>query len=232
MKILTVPPLSALDTSLTPNEAISQVVGMASPWIDLCSPDPLIADISRQILMLEVAYAAFCGISYLIIPGPKLHHGGLDSEGLLYYARTVQEVLSAGPYIHVHIWIRIVDNPDFDSSEMGDLAPFAREQFLTRNDECSLKLDLFGTWDAWEVIRTTCKHHSRLFVGMQIYSQTPCFHHVSLINIQPCLFQSIFHRSKFNRGGFRNPFTYSQSMPPHLSKIKRATQCCLKHIKL
>lgn len=165
-KIVTVPPLSAVDTSLTPNEAISQVVGMTSPWIDLCSPDPLIADISRQILMLEVAYAAFCGISYLIIPSPKLHHGGLHSEGLLYYARAVQEALSLGPYIQIHIWLRIVDNPDADSSEMGDLAPFAREEYLTSNDERSAKLDLFGTWDAWEVIRTTCRHHSRLFVGM------------------------------------------------------------------
>jgi protein arginine N-methyltransferase 5 len=116
--------------------------------------------------MLEVAYAAFCGISYLVIPGPKLHHGSLHSEGLIYYSRAVQEALSIGPYIQVHIWMRMVDNPDLDTDEMGDLAPFAREEYLMGPEDRSAKLDLFGTWDAWEVIRTACKYHSRLFVGM------------------------------------------------------------------
>lgn len=164
-KVVTIPPLSPVDTPLTPNEAISQVVGVTSPWIDLCSPDPLIADISRQVLMLEVAYAAFCGVSYLIIPGPKLHHGALHSEGLIYYARAVQESLNLGPYMQIHIWMRMVDNPDLETDEMGDLAPFAREEYLLDGNDRSQKIDLFGTWDAWEVIRTVCKYHSRLFIG-------------------------------------------------------------------
>lgn len=164
-KVLTVPPLSSVDTPLTPHEAISQVVGVTSSWIDLCSPDPLIADISRQVLMLEVAYAAFCGISYLIIPGPKLHHGALHSEGLVYYARAIQEALNVAPYMQIHIWMRMVDNPDLETDEMGDLAPFAREEYLADADDRSAKIDLFGTWDAWEVIRTVCKYHTRLFIG-------------------------------------------------------------------
>lgn len=165
-KPLRIPPLSAVDTPLTPNESISQLVGVTSTWIDLCSPDPLIADISRQILMLEVAYAAFCGISYLIIPGPRLHHGNLHSEGLVYYAKAVQEALNIGPYIQIHIWLRMVDNPDLETDEMGDLAPFAREEFLMGSDEeQTKKVDPFGTWDAWEVIRRICKYHTRLFVG-------------------------------------------------------------------
>jgi type II protein arginine methyltransferase len=163
-KALTIPPLTPEDTPLTPNDAISQVVGITSSWIDLCSPDPLIADISRQVLMLEIAYAAFCGISCLIIPGPKLQHGGLHSEGVIYYARAVQEALNIAPYIQFHIWLKMVDNPELETSEMGDLAPFTRSEFLEPEDRPA-KLDLFGTWDAWEIIRTTCKHHSRLLVG-------------------------------------------------------------------
>lgn len=164
-KAVTVPPLTPADTPLTPNETISQVVGITSSWIDLCSPDPLIAEISRQVLMLEVAYAAFCGISYLIIPGPKLQHGGLHSEGLIYYARAIQEALSIAPYIQFHIWLKMIDNPELESTEMGDLAPFARSEFLETSDDGPARIDLFGTWDAWEIIRTTCKHHSRLLVG-------------------------------------------------------------------
>jgi len=160
-----VPQLGPADTSLTPNEAMSQLMGVTSSWIDLCSPDPLIADISRQVFMLEVAYAAFYGIGYLFVPGPKLHHNGMHSEGVIYYARAIQDAINLGPYIQFHIWLNMVDNQDLESDEMGDLAPFAREEFFYNNGMEPPKIDLFGTWDAWDAIRRTCKYHSRLFVG-------------------------------------------------------------------
>jgi protein arginine N-methyltransferase 5 len=166
---LVMPQLGPADTHLTPNEAMSQLVGVTSSWIDLCSPDPLIADLSRQVFMLEVAYAAFCGIGYLLIPGPKLHHKGMHSDGVMYYARAIQDALSLGPYIQFHIWLDMVDNQDLELDEMGDLAPLAREEFFDTEIE-QPKIDLFGTWDAWDAIRRTCKYHSRLFVGKKIIS--------------------------------------------------------------
>lgn len=163
---LTIPQLTPSDTHLTPNEAMSQVVGVTSPWIDMCSPDPLIADISRQILMLEVSYAAFCGVGYLLIPGPKLHHGDMHSEGVVYYARAIQDALGLGAYIQFHIWLRTTDNPNIEMDTIGDLGPLARKEFLrVPNAEPSLKSDSFGTWDAWDLIRRTCKYHARLVVG-------------------------------------------------------------------
>ncbi|KAJ5945864.1 hypothetical protein N7454_002703 [Penicillium verhagenii] len=170
---LTIPPLSKLDSTLTPNDATSQLVGVTSSWIDLCSPDPLIADLSRQVLMLEVAYAAFCGIGYLLVPGPKLHHGSLHSEGVVYYARAIQDALNLGSYIQFHIWLPMVDNPELELDTMGDLAPLAREDFLQSDDGVLPKLDLFGTWDAWDLIRKTCKFHARLFVGLSMPKQLP-----------------------------------------------------------
>jgi len=173
---LVVPPLSKLDSTLTPNDATSQIVGVISSWIDMCSPDPLIADLSRQVFMLEVAYAAFCGIGYLLVPGPKLHHGGIHSEGVVYYARAIQDALSLGPYIQFHIWLRMVDNPELEVDIMGDLAPLAREEYLLPEDGVLPKVDLFGTWDAWDLIRKTCKYHSRLLVGkyrhLHFYGET------------------------------------------------------------
>lgn len=170
IKSLIIPPLSTLDTHLTPNEAISQLIGVTSSWIDLCSPDPLIADLSRQVLMLEVAYAAFCGIGYLLIPGPKLHHGSRTSEGLIYYARAILDALNAGPYIQFHLWFKMTDTPDLEVDEMGDLAPLTREEFtdVGSDDEPGPTVDPFGTWDAWDIIRRTCNYHSRLFVGENI----------------------------------------------------------------
>ncbi|KAJ5098419.1 hypothetical protein N7532_005420 [Penicillium argentinense] len=170
---LTVPPLSKLDSHLTPNDATSQIVGVTSSWIDLCSPDPLIADLSRQVLLLEVAYAAFCGIGYLLVPGPKLHHGGLHSEGVVYYARAIQEALNLGPYIQFHIWLRMTDNPDLEVDTMGDLAPLAREEYLQPDEGFTPKTDLFGTWDAWDLIRKTSKYHTRLLVALSMPKQLP-----------------------------------------------------------
>ncbi|CAG8125686.1 unnamed protein product [Penicillium salamii] len=170
---LVVPSLSKADSYLTPNDATSQLVGVTSSWIDLCSPDPLIADLSRQVLMLEVAYAAFCGIGYLLIPGPKLHHGALHSEGVIYYARAVQDALNLGPYIQFHIWLQMVDNPETEVDTMGDLAPLARADFLEPGDGTPLEVDLFGTWDAWDAIRKTCKYHTRLFVALSMPKQLP-----------------------------------------------------------
>lgn len=162
----TISQLTTSDTDLIPNEAMSQVVGVTSPWIDLCSPDPLIADISRQVLMLEVSYAAFCGIGYLLVPGPRLHHGNVPSEGLVYYARAIQDAINIGPYIQFHIWLRTMDNPDLEVDEIGDLAPLARNEYIqpSGHQPC-LKADPFGTWEAWDLIRRICKYHARLFVG-------------------------------------------------------------------
>ncbi|PGH26969.1 hypothetical protein AJ80_01353 [Polytolypa hystricis UAMH7299] len=170
-----IPPLTPEDTHLTPNEATGQVIGMTSTWIDLCSPDPLIADISRQVLVLEIAYAAFVGISYVMVSGPRLHHGGLHAQGLMYYARAIQEVMTLGPYISVHIWLRMVDSPDLEVTEMGDLAPFARMEYMgdSENNGSAPKLDIFGTWDAWDVIRKLCKYQSRLFVALSLPKYLP-----------------------------------------------------------
>ncbi|KAL4802313.1 PRMT5 arginine-N-methyltransferase-domain-containing protein [Aspergillus unguis] len=170
---LVVPQLGPSDTHLTPNEAMSQLVGVTSSWIDMCSPDPLIADISRQVFMLEVAYAAFCGIGYVLVPGPKLHHKGMHSDGVIYYARAIQDAINLGPYIQFHIWLNMVDSQELELDEMGNLAPLAREEFF---DEVSIetpRTDLFGTWDAWDAIRRTCKYHSRLFVALTLPKHLP-----------------------------------------------------------
>ncbi|KAJ5558484.1 hypothetical protein N7461_002456 [Penicillium sp. DV-2018c] len=170
---LVVPSLSTADSYLTPNDATSQLVGVTSSWIDLCSPDPLIADLSRQVLMLEVAYAAFCGIGYLLIPGPKLHHGALHSEGVIYYARAVQDALSLGPYIQFHIWLQMVDNPAAEVDTIGDLAPLARAEYSQSDEGAQANIDPFGTWEAWNSIRKTCKYHTRLFVALSLPKQLP-----------------------------------------------------------
>jgi type II protein arginine methyltransferase len=163
---LVVPPLSAVDTDLSPDESMSQVIAVTSPWIDLCSPDPLVADVSRQVLMLEIAYAAFCGISYVLITGPKLHRQNQQQTGLMQYSRAIQEVLAIGSYMQIKIWLPMIDHPENETAEMGDLGPFARPEYVRDSqEEDSPPLNLFGTWDAWNIIRSFCRYHARLCVG-------------------------------------------------------------------
>ena len=166
MRPLAIPPLSPVDTPLTPDESVSQIVGVSSTWTDLCSPDPLIAAVSEDVLKLEIAYAAFCGISYVLIPGPRLRRSSIHDGSLARYARAMLEALSAGPYIQIQIWMRIIDHPDNIVEQIGDLALFARPHLVGDEAETQPQtLDLFGTWAAWDFIRSICKYHSRLCVG-------------------------------------------------------------------
>jgi protein arginine N-methyltransferase 5 len=61
----------------------------------------------------------------------------------------------------------MVDNPEAVVDTMGDLVPFARAEYLEPDEGALPKVDPFGTWDAWDAIRKTCKYHTRLFVGKQ-----------------------------------------------------------------
>jgi len=140
------------------------LIAYSSPWIDLCSPDPLIANISRQVLNIEIAYASFCGVGNIIIPGPRSYSSGSTiNDGLIQYARAIQEALTIGSYVQMALHI-----PMYGSEEAkdltGDLRPFARNM-ESEKAKSSKEIDLFETWDAWNLIRTVCKYNSRLSVG-------------------------------------------------------------------
>jgi protein arginine N-methyltransferase 5 len=162
-----IPPLTPVDTPLTPGDTVSQIIAYSSSWIDLCSSDPLIANISRQVLNIEVAYASFCGVGNIVISGPRTHGTeAADSDGLARYARAIQEALMIGSYIQIAIQIPMYGYEEVKDMT-GDLAPLARGYGASgkakenENEETAL----FGTWDAWNLIRSVCKYNSRLSVG-------------------------------------------------------------------
>ena len=157
--------LSPADTPLTPDETTSQIIATASSWVDLASPDPVIADISRQVLKLELSYAAFCGITYVLIPGPRSHNQ-VETGGIVQYARAILDGLAQGPYMQLYIWLSMIDSSEGQANRIGDLAPFAREHHQD-NVPSANGVDVFGTWAAWDTIRSVCKYSPRLYIGKQ-----------------------------------------------------------------
>ncbi|KIW11913.1 hypothetical protein PV08_09186 [Exophiala spinifera] len=170
---IVIPPLTPADTPLTPGDTISQIIGVTSSWIDLSSPDPIIADVSRQVLRLELAYAAFCGVTYVVIPGPRLRGQGAVDSGIAEFARAIVDGISQGPYMQLYIWFPLIDNADDQEDEMGDLAPFARQRFSDPDDSKPKRLDVFGSWEAWDMIRSICKYPSRLCVALSLPKLLP-----------------------------------------------------------
>lgn len=197
LPIPTIPSLSPADTTLSPGDIVPHLLAVVSPWLDLCSPDPVIYGVSRQVLQLEVGYAAFCGIGNIILPTPKLHHGKLHGEGAAQYAYAVQEALKIAQYIQLSIILPMMDDQDQDTDEVeGSLVQETRAKYIglsegqgpsqknsmdstremlnggDQNDDGatirrnrSARFDFFGTWDAWNVIRTLCTYNARLFIG-------------------------------------------------------------------
>lgn len=168
-----IPPLDPVDTPLTPGDTVSQLIAYSSPWIDLCSSDPLIANISRQVLNIEIAYASFCGVGNIIIPGPRSYSSGISSnDGLIQYARAVQEALTIGSYIQMAVHVPMYGN-DEKKEMFGDLRPFARDYKSSEESKANREVDLYETWDAWNLIRSVCKYNSRLSVALALPRQLP-----------------------------------------------------------
>ena len=164
-----IPPLTPADTPLAPSDTVSQIIAYSSPWIDLCSPDPLISNISRQVLNIEIAYASFCGVGNVVIPGPRIYSSGsTESDGLIQYARAIQEALTMTGYLQISVQIPMYGYEEAPEIA-GDLISFARNQQTTtvKADE---EIDLFETWDSWNLIRSVCKYNSRLTVGKKPYT--------------------------------------------------------------
>ena len=159
-------PLTPEDTTLVPDGYISTTLALTSPWIDLASPDPAIAHVSRQVFNLEIAYAAFCGVNNIIVEGPRLQGNGLVPQ----YARSLAQALSVGPYLNIQVRMSMTGTEDKEATnDSRHFASKPREQFAESSENAPKASDSLRSWDAWDLIRTLCKFHGRLSVGKIIY---------------------------------------------------------------
>ena len=173
-------PLSPADTSLAPNASNSALMGIVSPWIDLASPDPIIAHASRQVLSMEVAFAAFCGISNVIIHGP-------DSEGeVKQYSRAIAEALGLGPYIQVHVLLPMSGDLEADCGDATHLSELARPAFINNEDDVSETDDAYSSWEIWSTLQSICSYSQKLSLGKYLHLV-----HLHLANDETTFFDTI-----------------------------------------
>lgn len=157
-----VTPLTLDDTTLFPDAYTSGYIAYASPWIDLCSPNRIVASISRQVLNLEVNYANFCGVRSIIVPGPRRDGSQVgNGQGIAQFGRAIQEALLIGTRVNLIIHLPMYREPGLEEKVAQLSAPDENQNRLQGQEE----IDLFSAWDSWHVIRTTCDYDSRLFVG-------------------------------------------------------------------
>ncbi|KAI8949904.1 methyltransferase-like protein [Xylaria longipes] len=157
--------LTPEDTTLFPEVYTGGFVGYASPWIDLCSPNHVIASISRQVLNLEVDYANFCGVRSIIVPGPRQDSAQAGSgQGIAQYARAIQEALLIGTRVNLIVHLPMYREPGLEEK----VAQLSISDEAGDKSQASKEIDIFTTWDSWHVIRTACDYDAKLFVALRI----------------------------------------------------------------
>ena len=151
-------PLTSLDTDLQPGTYNTMLVGVVSPWIDVASPDPIVAHVSRQVLHMELAYAAFCGIVNVVMYGP------VSPSTVTQFSQAVREALGVGPFIHLQILLPMSGELEQDYGDASHLCELAREQYVDESDDTEDE-DGLSVWDSWNAIRTVCRYSPHLSIG-------------------------------------------------------------------
>jgi protein arginine N-methyltransferase 5 len=164
-----IPALGPEDSPLTPTDNISQLISLSSSWIDLASADPVIANVSRQAFNLEIAYASFCGISQVLVPGPVMPDGTISLGGVTQFARSILEAVTMSPYLRVHILLPMVPIKrrnkvmlsTLSAHKDGHLSSLATQ----KNNDSIESQDTWASWEAWNAIQSLCNYSSRVSVG-------------------------------------------------------------------
>ncbi|PHH76885.1 hypothetical protein CDD80_1145 [Ophiocordyceps camponoti-rufipedis] len=157
------PPLTPDDTGLFPSDAVTTYTAFVSPWIDLCSSNPVIASVSRQVLNLEINYANFCGVRSIVITGPHRDACNGGSQGLVQFSRAVHEALTIGNCLSF-----LIHMPMYREAEVtaqAETLSSLRPQKLS--DEKKV-IDVFSCWDSWHQVRTVCRYNARLFLALKL----------------------------------------------------------------
>lgn len=139
------------DVVVFPGNHISNTIALASPWVEIDSKNPRVANLSLQVLEHEINYSSFCGLPYVLISGPKRR------TNVAQYAQAVKTLLNNSPYTRIVIHL-----------------PFNEEHTVSQSTGMSIPpADYLSVWEVWNTIRTLCGYPSNLSVALQVPKQGP-----------------------------------------------------------
>ncbi|KAI0136971.1 PRMT5 arginine-N-methyltransferase [Xylariales sp. AK1849] len=218
-----VPPLTTEDTTLFPDPYTGGLIAYSSPWIDLSSPNPSISSISRQVLNLEVAYANFCGVRTIVIPGPRKDSVKIgNSQGVAQYARAIQEALVVGTRLNLVIHVPMYREPGLEETATT-LSQACLDSHDTGGEENEDDIDIFSSWDSWHVIRSTCNYDGRLSVAVRIPRKPPVKELQTRWFSEPMQYLTFLPESfQVNRGGHPSLTRNHQDMIMSYMRLKSA----------
>ncbi|QPG72986.1 hypothetical protein FOA43_000290 [Brettanomyces nanus] len=123
---------------------IVNTIGLLSSWVELDNESRLINEFSLQVIINEVSYAQYTGISTLLIAPPK------NINNLQTYADNLNTILQMYPNIELSISLPICEDTKQDPIT-GETMPM---------------IDPFSTWDIWNSIRIQCNYNSKLSISL------------------------------------------------------------------
>lgn len=114
-------------------------------------------------LNLEVAFANWCGVKNIIVPGPRKD---TDGRAIAQYARAIQETFDVASRVNIIIHMPMYREPGLEEkAELLSTELPGSEDAVTMRDAQNEEVDLFGAWDTWHTIRSICQYSNRLYAG-------------------------------------------------------------------
>ncbi|KAK9468458.1 PRMT5 arginine-N-methyltransferase-domain-containing protein [Lipomyces arxii] len=146
-------PPTFTEVNIAPNINYSRhVFGMTADWINLESSDSHAVDNYVQVLKHELSYASFCGLAFVVVPGPKRRNH------VATYAQALKSAMSVVPIMNIVIQLQMTEIETDQSSD---------------SSTSKTSGNVMSIWEIWNSIRTLCEYSNRLSVGLQVPAKLP-----------------------------------------------------------
>ncbi|THH10312.1 hypothetical protein EW145_g1417 [Phellinidium pouzarii] len=177
------------ECNLTGLDEAEKTIGIASDWLELDSPDDWLRHDCEIALKQELAYAAYLGLSSVVLPPP------LERVHVASYGRALRACLETS-YMQLAVRLPLY-HPAVLTSTRGTATPVPSSpaypslpglspKFLTgpvspSNDGTRRKggtikpsmTELNAMWEAWDTMRTICGYNPRLTLALDLALPLP-----------------------------------------------------------
>lgn len=154
------------EVNITKLEEAENIVGLASEWLELDSPDEWVRQDSELALRQELAYASYLNLATVVLPPPR------NRQHITDYARAINGCFTNSPPVlssYVYLTIRIPLSGARKANRSGSVTPGASSSTATAPTET----DVNEIWEMWDTIRTICSYNQRLSVSLDLSYPLP-----------------------------------------------------------